>query len=157
MGARAPLGVILLAALVIGALWGPLQILLMGGLVHVVGRLTGAAGTLRGTLTAIAWAGVPQAAILAVWVIATVPFGRSLYVSADAVVALRSPLLLLTIGLLSLVTLVLLCWWFVLVFKAIAEAQSVSAWRALGHIVGASATVGVVAMLVIGAVVIARA
>jgi len=157
MGARVPLPTIAIAAIGIGAIWGPVQILVIGGLVHWVGRWTGTHGSFRDLAIAFAWAGVPQVAILALWAVATLPFGGLLYLSIDSAIAAHAAPLVLAIGVLSLGTAILLLWWFVILIQAIAETQVISAWRALGHLALATLILGVAILVALGVVVLSAA
>ncbi len=148
IGARLSGTIILLATICIGGVWGLLQLHFFAGLLYLVGRWTGAPSPFSTLRTALAWAAIPQIVILALWMTATIVFGRFLYMPPE-MVAPRMPLALLAQGLLSLATLVCACWWLVLQVLTVAEVQGVSGWRALGHFVVAGLMVGVTALLVV--------
>jgi len=148
VGARAPGSAILLAAVLVGAVWGLLQLHLVAALLYLVGKWTGAPAHYSGLRTALAWAAVPQIAILPFWILGTLIFGRFLYVDPELALA-RMPLAALAQGLLILGTLVCGGWWLVLQVIGVAEVQHVSAWRALGNFVVAGLILGAVAILIV--------
>jgi hypothetical protein len=139
---------ILLATLVIGAAWGLLQLHVIAIPLYYVGKWTGAPARFRELRTALAWAAIPQVAILPFWVLGTLVFGRFLY--ADPEVALvQMPLAVLAQGLLSLATVICFGWWLVLQVFTVAEVQGVSAWRALGNLIAATAMVALTVTLLV--------
>ena len=148
-------GVIILgAALLVGAAWGLLQLHLITGLLFLVGKWTGAPARFSDTRAALAWAAVPQTAILPFWIIGTLLFGRFLF--ADPRIAMANlPLAVLAQALLMLATLMCATWWIVLQVLVVAEVQHISAWRALGHFLVAGFMVGVAALLVVGLFIVA--
>jgi hypothetical protein len=143
-----PGSAILLAALVVGAIWGLLQVHLVAALLYLVGRWTGAPAQFSGLRTALAWAAIPQVAILPFWVLGTLIFGRFLYMDPELAMV-RMPLAALAQVLLFLGTLVCGGWWLVLQVFGVAEVQRVSAWRALGSFVVAGLMLGAIAILIV--------
>ena len=150
VGARAPGSLILPMTLVIGAVWGLLQLHLVATLLFFVGRWTGVPAVFPSLRTALSWAAIPQVAVLPFWVVATLVFGRFLYMDPELVMG-PMPLAVLAQVLLSLATLVAAGWWIVLQVVGVAEVQHVSAWRALGNflVAGLMFGVGVVAVVVL--------
>jgi len=155
MGLRAPLLLIVLTAIVIGSVWGLLQVSLLSGLVYLVGRWTGLSATYYGVRTALAWGTIPAGASLPLWLGAAVLFGRRLFLSDQALAGSGQPLILLGIGLLYLVTGCLWLWSVVVVTVGLAEVQGVSVPRAIGLIIGSAAVFAVTVMLVVGFVIVA--
>jgi hypothetical protein len=153
VGARLPGYIILLATLVIGGAWGLLQLYVIATPLYYVGKWTGAPARLGDLRTALAWAAIPQVAILPFWVLGTLVFGRFLYVEPELALA-RMPLAVLAQGLLSLATVLCSGWWLVLQVFTVAEVQGVSAWRALGNLIAAVAMVAVAVTLVLFMVVV---
>jgi hypothetical protein len=148
VGARLPGFMILLWTLVIGAVWGLLQLHVIATPLYYVGKWTGAPARFGDLRTALAWSAIPQVAILPLWVLGTLVFGRFLYLEPEVVLT-RMPFAVLAQGLLSLGTLVCCGWWLVLQVFTVAEVQGVSAWRALGNLIAAVAMVaGAVTLLV---------
>jgi hypothetical protein len=139
---------ILLGTLVLGAIWGLLQLHVIATPLYYVGKWTGAPARFADLRTALAWAAIPQVAILPFWVLGTLVFGRFLYVEPELAMA-RMPLAVLAQGLLSLATLLCGGWWLVLQVFTVAEVQRVSAWRALGNLLAAVAMVAVAVTLVV--------
>ena len=148
VGARMPGYLILLGTLLIGAVWGVFQVHLVATPLYYVGRWTGAPARFADLRTALAWAAIPQVTILPFWVIATLLFGRFLYVDPRLALT-RMPLAALAQGLLSLATFVCGGWWLVLQVFTVAEVQHVSAWRALGNLVAAVLIVAVAVLFVV--------
>ena len=153
VGARIPGSAILVASLVVGAAWGLLQLHLVAALLYLVGKWTGAPAPFSGLRTALAWAAVPQIAVLPLWVLGTLIFGRLLYMDAELALA-RMPLAVLAQAILVLGTFVCAGWWLVLQVIGVAEVQHVSAWRALGHFVVAGLMLGAVAILIVFVVIL---
>jgi len=148
VGARLPGFIILLGTLVIGTLWGLLQLHVIATPLYYVGKWTGAPARFRDLRTALAWAAIPQVAILPFWLLGTLVFGRFLYVEPELALA-RMPLAVLAQGLLSLATLLCSGWWLVLQVFTVAEVQGVSAWRGLGNLFAAVAMIAVAVVLVV--------
>jgi Yip1-like protein len=146
VGARLPGFMILLGTLVIGALWGLFQLHVVATPLYYVGKWTGAPARFGDLRTALAWAAIPQVAILPLWVLGTLVFGRFLYVEPELALA-RMPLAVLVQGLLSLATLLCSGWWLVLQVFTVAEVQRVSAWRALANLIAAVAMVAVLTLV----------
>src|SRR5437879_12605056 len=78
VGARAPGSLILPMTLVIGAVWGLLQLHLVATLLFFVGRWTGVPAVFSSLRTALSWAAIPQVAALPCWEVATRSFCRFL-------------------------------------------------------------------------------
>ena len=153
VGARLPGFMILLGTFVIGALWGLLQLHVIAIPLYYVGRWTGAPARFGDLRTALAWAAIPQVAILPFWVLGTLVFGRFLYMQPELTLA-RMPLAVLAQGLLTLATVLCAGWWLVLQVFTVAEVQGVSAWRALGNLIAAVGMVGVAVTLVVFGVIV---
>jgi hypothetical protein len=153
VGARLSRPVILLTTLVLGSVWGLLQLHLLAGVLYAVGRWTGQPAAFRHLRTALSWAAVPQVAILPLWLIGTLVIGRRLYVDYGDTPPMILPAL--AQGLLGVATLVCGIWWLVLQVFTVAEVQRVSAWRALANFVVGLVSLGVtvvVAVLVVAVV-----
>ena len=148
VGTKVPGPTILLAVLVVGTLWGLFQLHVVAVPLYFIGRWTGAPASFADLRTALAWAAIPQVAILPFWILGTLVFGRFLYIDAARVMT-SMPIAALAQGLLSLATLVCVCWWIVLQVFGLAEAQHVSAWRALGHLLAAGVMLGVAVLLIV--------
>ncbi len=147
VGVRFSSAMIVLSTVVLGATWGLLQLHVFAVTLYLVGRWTGAPAQFRHLRTALAWAAVPQVAMLPFWLLGTLVFGRFLYVDPQAAMA-RMPAVLAQV-VLALATLVCCGWWLVLEVFAVAEVQRVSAWRALGNFVAAALVCGVVVVLLV--------
>ncbi len=148
VGARLPGFFILLGTLVIGAVWGLFQLHVIATPLYYVGKWTGAPARFGDLRTALAWAAIPQVAILPFWVLGTLVFGRFLYVEPELALP-RMPLAVLAQGLLSLATLLCFGWSLVLQVFTVAEVQGVSAWRALGNLIAAVGMVAISVTLVV--------
>jgi len=149
VGLRAPLLWILVAALVIGAIWGLLQVFLLSGLVYIVGRWTGVVTTYYPVQTVFAWGTLPVAASLVLWLGAALILGRPLFLSDQAMAATGRPDLLIGVGVLYLVTGALWIWSAVIIVLGLAEIQRVSVLRALGIMIVGLVMFAVAALLVL--------
>jgi hypothetical protein len=146
---------ILLGTLVVGAVWGVLQLHVIATSLYYVGKWTGAPARFADLRTALAWAAIPQVAILPLWVFGTLVFGRLLYVEPELAMA-RMPLAVLAQVLLGLATLLCGGWWLVLQVFTVAEVQRVSAWRALGNLLAAVVIAVAVILVVVLVFIVAR-
>src|SRR2546430_17611579 len=97
----------------IGAFWGIAQLDLVTTLLFFVGRWTGVPAVFSSLRTALSWAAIPQVAVLPFWVVATLVFGRFLYMDPELVMG-PMPLAVLAQVLLSLATFVAAGRWIVL-------------------------------------------
>ena len=149
VGARAPVAVILPSTILVGAIWGILQLHLVSGLLFLVGRWTSGRATFRQMRTVVAWSTVPQSVVVATWLIGTAVFGRLLFVDVDALGATPPPALALGMLLIFLISFTCIVWSFVILVQGLAEAQGISAWKALGTVVAAVLMFGVAVLVVI--------
>jgi len=149
VGARAPVFAILLMAIPIGALWGLLQLYLLTGLFYLVGRWTGARVPFNHVRSVVAWASLPLAATLGLWLVGTLVFGRSFFLDVDVVAATEQPGLLLSLGILYLATLGLWVWSLVILIQGLAEVQRVSAAKAIGTVVAGLLMFGAAILMVV--------
>ena len=150
VGNRGPVPGILIVvfALVIGSVWGLLQLHVVAGALYLVGKWTGAPASFSSVRTALAWAAVPQTAVLPIWVGATLIFGRFLYAEPQLALA-NMPVALLAQALVSIATFICAVWWLALQVLVVAEVQRVSAWRSLGHFALGGLMLAVVVLIII--------
>jgi hypothetical protein len=140
---------ILLMAIPIGTLWGLLQLYLLTGLFYLVGRWTGARVPFNHIRSVVAWASLPLAATLGLWLLGTLVFGRSFFLNAEVVTATGQPGLLLSLGILYLATLGLWVWSLVILIQGLAEVQGVSAAKAIGTVVAGLLMFGAAILMVV--------
>jgi hypothetical protein len=148
VGARASAASILALAVPIGAAWGLLQLVVLASSLYLVGRWTGSSATFAQIRAVIAWAAVPQAALLVCWLAGTALWGRLLYMNPDVAAPIGGASFALGLLAIGLATLTCVIWAFVILVKGLAEARGGSAWQALGNIIVAGLMVGVAAMVV---------
>ena len=122
----------LLATCLLGGVFtGVVGLYVFGALARVAGRWLGGTGTSQHLRTAIAWAAVPTAVGLALWIPEYMVFGRDLF-SAETPRIDAHPILLLEFALLEFA---LAMWSLVILCKGVGQVHGFSAWRGLGTIV----------------------
>ncbi len=149
VGARASATVILALAVPIGAAWGIIQLFVLAASVYLVARWGGSTATFAQIRTVIAWAAVPQVALLVCWLTGTALWGRLLFLNPEIATSMGGPLFALGVLVISLATVTGVIWSFVIMVKGVAEARGGSAWQAFGNIIVAALMVGVAAMLLV--------
>ena len=146
IGARAPLLWILVAAVLIGVVWGVVQLHVLTASLYLVGRWSGDKATFRDLRMAIAWSQVPQVVVFASWLIAAVFLGRGVFRVAESL-GPGEVLIAFALFALSLVTLVCVVWSLVILVNGLAEAQRISGAMAVFHLIGAGLMLGVAALV----------
>jgi hypothetical protein len=142
-----------IAALVIGAVYGIVHMYVWGFVLRWTGRWFGGAATQAETRAAVAWSAVPRIAGIVLFVPLFVVLGMGSGAAA-------SPALPLVMGVVGLLLTVLALWSFVLFLGALAEMHSFSALKALvatvigyGMIAVPLAIVGALLSFVVGALI----
>ncbi len=147
LGDRLPLWGILLLALLVGPLGGIASLYIGAALAHWTGRWLGGVAPVAHLRTAGAWANVPNAWGLLLWVAAIALIGQEMFTRETPRLD-SSPGLILLMMLISIAFIILGIWSFILLLKGVAEVQGFSAWRALGNVLLAGAVIVVPAVLV---------
>lgn len=153
LGDTVPLSTILLAALLLGPVSGIVALYVGGALIAWTGRWIGGAASAEHIRTAIAWASVPIAASLLLWVVDLSVIGESMFTTSLVEGGAAGWMMISALG-----AVVLGIWSLVLLFKGVGEAQGFSAWKGLGNVLLAVLVIfvpivliGVVAAIVIPA------
>jgi len=148
VGVRAPVLMILPATALVGAIWGLLQIHILTWFLWAAGRVTNGPATFRQVRISLAWAQVPHVVLVVCWLLAAIVFGRLFFLNPDNL-GLNPPMLLLAgITAVYLVSAVCVAWSLVLLVLGFAEAEGVSAWRALGTVLVTLVAFGIAALIV---------
>ncbi len=121
-------------AILLGSLFGILQVYLTGWLLRVTGRWIEGSGSPAGIRAALTWGRVPAVWAAVLWVPLIAVMGQDAFTSppAGGYDDLRYQSVQLVVGLLDVV---LGIWSLVVGLKALGEVQGFSAWRALGNFV----------------------
>ena len=139
--ASLPLPMVLIVALVIGFLWGPISLWLGSWLLGWTGQWINGHSSREHLRTALAWASVPTLAALLLWIPRFLLFGTDAF-SAFPVHGKPSGLLLSLV--LNLIDLTLATWNIVLLCNTVAEVQDFrSAWKGLVNLLLAGLVVAV--------------
>lgn len=128
LGDTSPLPLILVMALVLSVIFGPLMLYLWSIILGWTGKWLGGRASREAIGVALAWSLVPIAWSLLLWIAGLLIFGTALFSHWAPSVA-ANPLLFLA---LELAKVVLGCWALVLMLKSLGQVQGFSAWRALG-------------------------
>jgi hypothetical protein len=123
---------ILLTAAVAGPIAGIVGVWLSALLLRWTGHWIEGAGSLTAIRAAVAWAGVPVTASLAVWVLDLTLIGREMFTS-DTPRLDATPFLALTVIASGVMQFVLALWSIWLFVVCLAEVQRFSAWKAIGN------------------------
>lgn len=140
--------VILLAALLLGPLFGIVALYIGGALIAWTGKWIGGSAPASHIRTALAWGNLPIAASLVVWVADLALFGHDNFTTAKPRLQASHGLSFLLM-LSGLVSAVLGIWAIVLMVKGVGEVQGFSAWKALGNVLLAGLVL-VVPIIVLG-------
>lgn len=119
-------GVAAVAAILVGLI----GINISSALFYWTGRWIGGAGSFKEVRAAVAWSAVPSVVNIFIWAIQLTIFGGRLFTRLFA----ETPFVgveLAAVFLISVTQIVIAIWGFVILLKALAEAQQFSAWKAL--------------------------
>jgi len=114
-----------------GVLAGILGLFLFSALIGMTGRWLGGRGGMTEVMAALAWANVPAAWGLALWLRRAALLGGETFHSLPASIEENPPAALLFAVLQGLQAIITV-WGFVILLKCLGEAHAFSAWRALG-------------------------
>lgn len=158
MGDDYSITMILVAAVVLGPVFGIISLHVGAALIRWTGSWLGGSASTEHVRTALAWGGLPQVVGVFLWVPAFLLFGEELFTTATPRLEASGGLAALMV-LYGLTSIVLGVWSIVLVLKGVGETHGFSAWRALGSVllvllmvVGAVFAVGLLLMLLARAV-----
>ncbi|GIK98767.1 MAG: YIP1 family protein [Alphaproteobacteria bacterium] len=121
---------ILLAAAILGSIFGYLWLLIYGGLVRWTGEWLGGAASSEDVRAAIAWPNVALVPAALFYVAEITFFGDELFTSDEPSIGFVW-LSLVHMG----VGVPMAIWWVVLLAKCVGEVQQFSAWKGLGNLV----------------------
>ncbi len=133
-GGPLPFYVIILAAVIMGPLWGMINLFVSSALLHWTGKRLGGNAPGQNIRAAVAWSHVPAIAGLIIWIIGIAIFGRELFMENIPTITDGNLLLSLTYLLFCLARLVLIIWSIFIAIKCIAQVQGFSTWKALSNI-----------------------
>lgn len=139
---------ILLSALVLGPPFGIVALYIGGALIAWTGKWIGGSAPSSHIRTALAWANVPIAATLVVWIVDLALLGHDNFTTAKPRLQ-ASPGLSFLLMASGVVSVVLGIWAIVLMLKGVGEVQGFSAWKALGNVLLAGLVL-VVPVIVLG-------
>jgi hypothetical protein len=130
LGARAGLPAILAAGIAVGAVAGPLVLLVAGSVLRWTGSWLGGRGSAADVRAALAWGQVPAVSALPLWIPVLLAGGREVF-RAEPDLAASAALTVLLCGL-ALAAAAL--WGAATSVLCVAEAHRFSAWRGLGSV-----------------------
>jgi hypothetical protein len=125
---------ILIVSVIFAAPVGMLGFVVMSALVYWMGKWLGGAGNYASIRAAIAWSKMPNVVVSFLWLILMGLFGAQVFFETFPL----SPFTGASYVIFSAVTLihtVLIVWSFVLLFRALAEVQKYSVWKAIINVV----------------------
>lgn len=154
-GDKLPLPTIIAGAVGLGAVWGVVSVYLGAFLLALTGRWIGGRGSRAELRAAVAWAQVPVALSLLLWVPELALVGREMF-TAETPELDDNPAAAIGLFLFGLAELTLGVWSLVLLLKCVGEVQGFSAWKALGNLLLAGLILFVPLTLAVVAVVALR-
>ncbi|MCW8091414.1 YIP1 family protein [Alteromonas sp. ASW11-130] len=135
-------------ALFLGPLIGIIGLYIFAALTSFTGRWLGGASSSLNIRAAIAWSYVPNIASLFLWVPFLLMFGSELANPHSPHVATgMTPAFAIII--LSLVSIVLGIWSFIIAIKCISQVQKFSIWRALANIILAGLVIAIPLLVIV--------
>lgn len=133
LGDKLELEAVILFSVVLGALMGIIALYVNSALLRLTGKWIGGEGTFKDIKIASAWAKIPVAWGLLVWVPELLLFKNEMFTSSTPLLENNIGLSLVMI-LFGLIELTIAIWAIVIYIKSIAEVQGFSAWKAIINI-----------------------
>ena len=121
---------ILVMSALVAFLTGFLGINITSWLFYKTGRWIGGVGSFHDLRAAVGWSSVPNIVAIALWAVQIAMFGRTVFLSMFYTMPLEGTQLTV-IYLCSIVAIATMIWGFIILLKAVGEAQQFSAWKAL--------------------------
>jgi hypothetical protein len=134
LGDKGSLARILGASLILGPLFGVIQVYLFAWLLRVSGRGLGGRADSQSLRAALAWSTVPLIPTIPIWIGQIVIFGVEMFTSKTPNID-ASPSLQAMLFASSAIESVFGLWAWILSLKCVGEVQGFSAWRAFGSMI----------------------
>jgi hypothetical protein len=125
-GATHGLATVLGLSVVVGALAGPVVVLLLGALARWTGSWLGGTGSAAEVRAALAWGQVPSVTAIPLWIPVVLVGGREVFVAHPELADPAATLIVLVCGLAMAGSAL---WGAVTTVLAVAEAHRIAAWR----------------------------